>query len=908
MLALLSGVVIGLLGLGVLAGGLWLLIAGGSPSYLAMGIGLLVSGVLLMQRRAWGFGVYALTLAGTLAWAVWEVGLDRWALVPRVALLAVIGLWLVAPWTSWGLRRPVPRGVAPAEGEPPVPMPDATAAADPPARVPRLPRIALAMVLVATVITAVASLFGDDADLARQDDARVALSAPASAASVAMPDVAAHAPAPAADDWPAWGGNNHGQRHSRLSELTPDNVDDLEVAWTYHTGDLKRDGDPKEVTFEATPLKVGDTLYLCTPHSIVIALDATTGEERWRHDPDVEATQRFEHATCRGVAYADLAAATPWPAPQAVVSTRPVASPPAEAPASASAGGDAAGAPVGAEASPATMAPGTTADMLAAAQAALPPPAGAASAASAPPMALAIDHGADAEPAAPAPPPACPQRVLVGTLDGRLLALDAHTGVPCEGFGDNGAVDLTAQMPNMVHGAYMQTSPPLVVRGRVIVGGAIGDNVSVANPSGVIRAYDLRSGALLWKFDPGLPDDETAPLPEGDTYTAGAPNSWSVSSADEALGLVYVPFGNQSPDQYGAGRSEAVERHSSSITALDVDTGQPRWVRQTVHHDLWDMDVPAQPTLVDLTVDGQRVPALVGPTKQGDVYVLNRATGEPLLDVTENPAPQGAAPGDETAPTQPTSALNFVPPPLRERDMWGVTPLDQLWCRVRFHRLRYEGRYTPPSLEGSLVYPGNTGIFNWGSVAVDPDRQVMVGTPLRLAFVQQLVPRPDDTANVVTDGEAPFGENKGARYAAKMAPFVSPLQLPCQQPPWGLIASADLRTGQLLWQHRNGTVRDELPDWLPLPLRTGVPGLGGPLITAGGLVFYSGTVDNYLRAYDLHTGDELWRGRLPAGGQATPMTYTDAAGRQVVLVAAGGHGSLGTDLGDAVVAYRLPSE
>jgi quinoprotein glucose dehydrogenase len=419
-----------------------------------------------------------------------------------------------------------------------------------------------------------------------------------------------------------------------------------------------------------------------------------------------------------------------------------------------------------------------------------------------------------------------------------------------------------------------------------------------------VRAYDIDTGALVWNFDSKNPE-ATEPIAPDGTYSANAPNSWSVASYDPALGLVYLPMGNQSPDQYGGDRSAEVERFSSSITALDANTGKVRWVFQTVHHDLWDMDVPAQPTLVDLTVGGRTVPALVAPTKQGDIYVLDRATGEPIHPVTEEPAPSGAIEGDFTAPTQPTSAVSFKPEPLRERDMWGASFLDQLACRIAFHRLAYEGRYTPPSEKGTLVYPGNFGTFNWGAVAIDPERQVLFGMPTYLAFTSRLVPRSDPYERVVTaEGEDTFNENFGARYASEMGPFVSAIGLPCQAPPWGYVAGVDLSTGKTAYRHVNGTVRDLSP--LPLPFRMGVPGIGGPIVTKGGVAFLSGTLDYYVRGYDLATGDEIWRARLPAGGQATPSTYLGADGRQYLVVVAGGHGSTGTKAGDAIIAYALP--
>ncbi|MGA0614944.1 glucose/quinate/shikimate family membrane-bound PQQ-dependent dehydrogenase [Paracoccus sp. KR1-242] len=511
----------------------------------------------------------------------------------------------------------------------------------------------------------------------------------------------------------------------------------------------------------------------------------------------------------------------------------------------------------------------------------------------------------EAAPATPAAPEDCPTRVYLPTADARLIALNAETGEVCTSFADQGTLRLEAGMPFNPEGYYYSTSPPVAVAGKIIIGGAVNDNFSIQSPSGVIRAFDIRSGALLWNWDSGNPDDTTPiDIAGGETYTANSPNSWSVFSVDADRGLVYIPLGNQVPDQLGMGRSPAVEAHSSSVVALRVDSGQQAWVFQTVHHDLWDMDVPAQPVLVDLTVNGEVLPALVAPTKQGDIYVLNRETGEPILPVSEQPAPSGAIAEDFTAETQPSSALSFAPPPLRERDMWGITIFDQLMCRIDFNRLNYEGRYTPPSLNGTIVYPGNFGTFNWGSIAVDPQRQVMFGMPTYLAFTSRLVPRADIAPKGQGEkaSEQGLNRNEGAPYGVVMGPFLGKLNVPCQAPPWGYVAGADLTTGQIAWKHRNGTVRDMTK--LPLPFKLGVPGIGGPIITGGGVAFLAAAVDNFIRGYDLTTGEQLWQARLPAGGQSTPMTF-EQDGRQFVVIVAGGHGSIGTKPGDYVIAYAL---
>lgn len=792
MSAVLTGWLLALLALPLLGGGVWLAMLGGSWGYIVLGLALLIAGVLLARRRVKALWVYALLMLGALAWALWEAGIDRWALVPRGAFLAVVGLWLLTPWIARAL-------VASRD--------DAVLGAPTASSAPRwrAPRIALGAVMLLVVAVTIGSLLRDAVEshlpLPRAD----AHAGPA-------PEIAG--PPPAGDDWPAYGGSAYGQRYSSLTDITPQTIERLKPAWTFHTGDRKGEGDPNETTFELTPLKIGDLLYLCTPHSIAIALDAATGQERWRFDPQVTTGVTRQHLTCRGLAY----------------------------------------------------------------------------------------HEAKAGPAAPDEP--CARRIFLPTIDARLIALDAATGERCAGFADNGELKLAVNMPNLRPGAYMLTSPPAVTRDLVIVGAAINDNEKMENPSGVIRAFDVRTGRLVWNWDP-LKPEATAPLPEGQQYSAGGPNMWSVASVDEILGMIYLPIANRSPDLLGNERGPDVERVTSSVVALDLVTGRMRWVFQTVHHDLWDRDVPSQPTLVDLTIDGERVPALVAPTKQGDLFVLDRRTGEPLLPVGEVEAPPSPMPDATAAPEQPQSSLSFMPPPLREADMWGATPWDQLICRIRFRSMRYDGPWTPPSTERSLVYPGNTGVFNWGGVAVDPVREVLLASPVRLAFTHKLVPRTDPNARLVSEGEdaEPWNENFGGRYAFEMGPFTSPLGIPCQEPPWGLLAGTDLRTGEHAWLQRNGTVRDSMP-LLPIPFGLGVPSLGGPLVTAGGVMFYSGTLDNYLRAYDVTTGRKLWQARLPAGGQATPMTYR-AGGKQMVVVAAGGHGSFGTTLGDAVVAFVL---
>jgi quinoprotein glucose dehydrogenase len=844
-------VIIAVLGLVIAAGGVWLAVLGGSWFYILLGLLLVLSGALLLRRSASGLLLYGLTILLTLAWSVWEVGFDWWALVPRGALILVLGVLLLLPPILRAMR--VPEGRRASYG---------------------MNSGVLAASIFIAAIVGIYSMFQQPHDIdGAFPEQRIAVS-----------------PAPQQGDvppgeWAAYGRTSFGQRYSPLDQITPENVSQLEVAWSYQTGEMRDENDPGETTYEVTPLMVNNTLYICTPFSTVIALDPVTGQEKWRFDPQLRQppTETTQHMTCRGVSYHEAA-------PGDLPATSPTAQAAPET------------APTGQAGAPDETAEIATSVDEITTQAA-PVPQNIVTG-QAEPGALSFVVTREEPPARVTLSQQCMKRLFVPTSDGRLITISADTGEICPGFGGDGTINLWANMPNVTPGSYYSTSPPLIAGRLVIIGGAVNDNEAITSPSGVIRAFDLYTGALVWNFDSKNPE-ATQPIAPDGVYSQNAPNSWSVASYDPNLGLAYFPMGNESPDQFGGNRGENTERYSSSVLALRADTGEVAWVFQTVHHDIWDYDVPAQPVLIDLTVDGQAVPALVQATKQGDIFVLNRATGEPIFPIEERPTPQGAVEGDRTAPTQPHSAISFGPAPLREADMWGATPIDQLYCRVRFHQLRYEGRYTPPSLQGTIVYPGNFGTFNWGSVAVDPNRDIMFAMPVYLAFEVKQVPRQNELSRVVTqEGEAIFNENFGAPYAAQMGPFYSPLQLPCQRPPWGYIAAVDLTTGETVYKQVNGTVRDLSP--IPLPFEMGVPGIGGPIVTAGGVAFLSGTLDYYVRGYDLRTGEELWRERLPAGGQATPSTYVGEDGRQYLVVVAGGHGSTGTKAGDSIIAYALP--
>lgn len=502
----------------------------------------------------------------------------------------------------------------------------------------------------------------------------------------------------------------------------------------------------------------------------------------------------------------------------------------------------------------------------------------------------------------------CAARVISMTVDGRLLASDAATGAPCPDFGKEGSVDLTKGLGSVDPLRSYTSSPPAIIGNAAVLGAYVRDNYDKDDPSGVVRAFDVRSGELLWAWDSARPDD-APPMAKGAEWTRGSPNAWSVFSADPELGLVYLPTGNATPDHVGTHRTPDLERHASSIVALDAATGALRWSFQTVHHDIWDYDVPAQPVLFDYPAPSGPVPALAAPTKQGEIFILDRRTGKPLVEIEERPVPQGNLPGERYSPTQPFNKdfASFAPETLTEASMWGVTPIDQLYCRIRFRSLDYKGLYTPPSERGMIQYPGTFGTLNWGSVSIDPARGLMLVNSAAVPQEVLLFPhgddadRPEDAKSSHAPGYLP---QRGTDYGVSLWPMLSPLGIPCTAPPWGFLSAVDLTTGKIAWKRTIGTSEDVAPAGIRIP---GAFNLGGSITTASGLTFIGATIDNYLRAFDTQTGKELWKGRLPAGGQATPITYrSQKTGRQYVVIAAGGHMYMGTTPGDYVVAYALP--
>jgi len=484
----------------------------------------------------------------------------------------------------------------------------------------------------------------------------------------------------------------------------------------------------------------------------------------------------------------------------------------------------------------------------------------------------------------------CALRVFVGTLDARLIAVDGATGKPCADFGSNGEIDLTRGVELRDVGNYQVTSAPSIAGGVVIVGSSIGDNRAVDIERGIVRAFDVRSGVLRWSWDP-------IPWANDSRPRTGGGNAWSTLSVDPARDLVFVPTGSASPDYFGGGR-KGDNKWANSVVALSASTGKLVWGFQVVHHDLWDYDVAAQPSLFSWK-DG--TPAIAITTKMGRLFVLDRVTGAPLLPVEERAVPKSDIPGEAAWPTQP-SGVALATELLRPADAWGLDAEDRQWCADRIGASRSEGLFTPPSLQGTIVFPGNAGGVNWGSSAVEPQRHLLLMNMNHLAMWVQLIPRADLAAAYAARDQnrmaSEFARQSGAPYGLYREPLLSPRhKLPCNPPPWGTVTAVDLHSGRKVWEVPLGSM---VPGQ-----QTGAINFGGPIVTAGGLVFTAAAWDGYLRAFDTESGKELWAYQLPAGGQATPMTYS-IKGKQYLVLAAGGHGKLGTKQGDYVLAFALP--
>ncbi|HET9630372.1 MAG TPA: membrane-bound PQQ-dependent dehydrogenase, glucose/quinate/shikimate family [Novosphingobium sp.] len=787
---LLFGALLVVLGGILLWGGTQLLMLGGSPYYVLAGLATLASGLLVFAARREGAAVYWAMLVVTTAWALWEVGTDGWSLAARLVAPIALGLWFVMPWT-W--KRLAGRPAA-------------------------TPLKAFAVAALGLAVAAVVGWGLHGALAAPVVDPIFQAGTQASAPG----PVGAAMGANTGGDWRNYGNDPGGTRFSPLDQITPANVGKLQVAWTYRFGPAPK-GAPEKL--QVTPIKIDDSVYVCTAYNDVVSLDAESGRQNWRFRSGTDATAS-PYGACRGVAYSRVPNATG----------------------------------------------------------------------------------------------ACAERIFTNTVDARLIALDARTGRPCAGFGTNGIVSLLKGMSPAPKGYYYTSSAPTIAKGHIVLGGWVFDGMFWGEPSGVIRAFDAVTGNLSWAFDLGRPDRKGEP-PAGEYYTPSTPNSWAPMSADEELGLVYVPLGGAALDFSGARRRPFDEAYSGAIVALDAATGTERWKFQTVHHDLWDYDIASQPTLVDLPVGGVIRKALVQATKRGEMFVLDRQTGQPIYPVTEHPAPQtNLAPGEWAAKTQPFSDAmpSFRGALVTEKSMWGLTPLDQLWCRIQFRQSQYDGPLTPPGLRASIAYPGFLGGSDWGGVSIDADRKLLIVNSNHVANRNILIPRAEaDKLGVhpvdlskeqgVSHG---LSAQKGTPYAVQPSPFLSLLFAPCQAPPYGRLTAVDLVSRKVVWSHPIGTARDSGPMGLAsqLPFTMGTPNMGGAVTTRGGLVFIGATQDRYIRAFSSATGEMLWQARLPAGGQATPMTYTSAkSGRQFVVIAAGGHLMLNTKIGDYIIAYALPA-
>lgn len=784
------GVILALVGLALLIGGVQLAQLGGSWYYLIAGAAVIASGGLLIKRNASGAWLFLLVVIATAVWALAEVGASFWGLVPRLAPMLVLGLiaalalrTLRPGATRWAWRAVVLQALVLVAGA----------------------------VAVFTPHNTIENLAGKGTEIV--NDVPVVTDAKSDANS-----------------WKHYGRDADSTRFAPFDQINAQNVDKLQVAWTYRTGAQTGGGNEDQ----NTPIQVGDSVYLCTPQNKVIALNAETGAEKWVFDPQAKENKWWSR--CRGVAYYEV--------PE-----------------------------------------------------------------------LKTAQG-DSQPAA------CAARIITTDKQGRLWALDAKTGAICDNFGDTGKgyTDLSVGMGEYQEFYYMPTSQPMVAGDRVIIGGWVWDGKKTNQPSGVVRSYSLKDGSLEWAWDLGNAAITKLP-PEGQTYTPGTPNFWSHGAYDEKLGLIYLPLGNATPDFWGAHRTPDMNKYATTVVALKADTGREAWHFQALHMDTWDYDNGTPPTLVDVP-DGKggKTPGLVLATKTHQLFLLDRTNGKPLVDVEERPAPQQTMTGDAPASaTQPwsTGMPQVAKLDMTEKNMWGATMFDQLYCRIKFKQLRYEGPYTKLTDKMTLIFPGYYGGFNWGGHTYDKRTGMLIVNDMIMPQVGFLHPQEGAAEklaelkkNDITNASWATHAQEGTPYQSIRGAFNSFLGLPCHQPSWGNLTAIDLNTKTIAWQVPVGTVEDSklkgVPFGLPVPL--GMPSLSGPFSTAGGLTFFAGTQDYYLRAFDNQSGKVLWKGRLPVGAQATPMTYlSPESGRQFVVVSAGG-ARMTADKGDYVVAYALPKK
>lgn len=756
-------------GLPLVIGGVYLVSLGGSFYYVFAGIAICSAALMLWKGRRLGLNIYLGIFALTILWSFYEAGLSFWPLVPR----------LVAPIFLAGavlLIAPLLRGTEkPANSKPYL-----------------FGGAAMAFCFIAFFV----GMFKPHDVILNRD---ILTKGQVSQVNIA-----------AGSNWTAYGRTGLGTRYAPFDQITPDNIDKLEIAWTARTGFLADQS--KSEDDQNTPLYVDGAVYQCSPAGQITAIDGVTGAILWQFDPKAKST---DWKRCRSLGYFD-----------------------------------------------------------------------------------------------PGPADSCGPRIIETTVDARLIAIRTRDGQPCETFGQGGTVNIWDGMGDTDRQYMSNTSGVVVAKGKIIFGARVTDNVTKNAPSGVIRAYDALTGKMAWVWDLGQPNLKGAPT-EGQSYTPGTPNAWSLLSYDEDLGLVYLPLGNSSPDIYGGQRRDFDDKYSSSVVALNIDTGNEVWKFQTVYHDLWDYDVPAQPVLADIP-DGKggTIPGLIQVTKRSQIFVLDRRTGKPIKPVEDRPVPKsdGTIKGEYYSPVQPysTGMAAVGAAPLTESQMWGATPIDQMLCRILFKKNRYDGDFTTPSTTQIINWPGPQGGANYGSTAIDEANNVMVFAEMRLPLLQRLVPRDKVTPDMRYEGESgAYHPMNGSPYAMQRGLFFSPLMIPCLQPPWGSISAVDLATGKHIWQQPSGTAKD-LAVGPGLGVTVAPPPLGGAIVTGGGIAWFGSFQDYFLRAYDSKSGEKLWEGRLPLGAQSTPISYIGKDGRQYIVISTGGARYNMSKWGDYVVAFALP--
>lgn len=764
-------------GLFLTINGVRLVAVGGSWYFLLMGLVQIVSSFLLFKQNTKGAWLYALAYALTIVWALYEVGLQFWPLFSRLMVFGGFAMLIAFAYPT--LKKYETGDNKAGKGG-----------------------YAVGIFIFVALCVSLGFMF--------QEHNVIKNAVPLANNQLKPTDNLL--------DWKQYANTTKGTRFSGADQINKENVKDLQVAWTYRTGYVPYNSGsgPED---QNTPLQIGQNVYLCTPTNIVIALDADSGQQKWRYDPKAS-TPNWER--CRGLAYYEDS----------------------------------------------------------------------------------LDNVSNNN-------ATCSARIIMNTIDARLMAIDANTGKLCEDFGDKGVVDLKKNMGDIPPGYYEPTAAPLVAKDVIVVGGRVADNFSINEPGGVVRAFDVHSGNLVWAWDPGNPNITDVP-PANETYTRGTVNVWATTAYDPELDLVYAPTGNATPDFFGGGRTHYDDDFNSSIVALERKTGQIRWTFRTVHHDLWDYDLPSQPLLYDIpNENGGVTKVIVQTTKSGQIFMLDRVTGKPVAEVQEKPVPQGNVPGEYYSPTQPFSVgmPSIGNETLTEFDMWGATPYDQLLCRIDFVGSEYHGLFTPPGMTKTLQYPGSLGGMNWGSVAVDPQNNLMFVNDMRIGLKNWMIPQ-DQIPKNSSGIEMGIVPQKGTPFGAMRLRFTSPLGVPCQKPPYGTMTAIDLKSRQVVWQKPLGTVMDTgilgIPMHLPAPI--GMPTIGGPMATKSGLLFFAATQDFYLRAFDSVTGEEVWKARLPVGSQGTPITYiSPKTGKQYIVISASG-ARQSPVRGDYVIAYALPDK